>query len=42
LDVRGIGKEDGQSIQDLDAIIVDVRPTKRKNIPLDHDGELKL
>lgn len=40
LDVRGIGKEDGQSIPDLEVIIVDVWPTRRENIPLDHDGEL--
>lgn len=34
----GIGKEDGQSIPDLEVFIVDVWPTKRRNIPLDHDG----
>jgi NTE family protein len=40
LDVRGIGKEDGQSIPDLEVFIVDVWPTRRKNIPLDHDGAI--
>jgi hypothetical protein len=38
LDVKGIGKEDGQSIPDLEVFIVDLWPTKEKNIPIDHDG----
>jgi len=40
LDVMGIGKEDSQSIPDLEVFIVDVWPTKRKDIPLDHDGAI--
>jgi NTE family protein len=40
LDVRGIGKENGQSIPDLEVTIVDVWPTKKKDIPLDHDGAI--
>jgi NTE family protein len=37
LDVKGDGKDDA-AIPDLEVFIVDVWPTKEKNIPMDHDG----
>jgi NTE family protein len=37
LDVKGEGKDDA-AIPDLEVFIVDVWPTKEKNIPMDHDG----
>jgi NTE family protein len=37
LDVKGKGKDDAQ-IPQLDIYIVDVWPTKIKDIPIDHDG----
>jgi NTE family protein len=37
LNVKGEGKDDA-AIPDLEVFIVDVWPTKEKNIPMDHDG----